>query len=131
MILCCNTALSVLWLCDLLSLLGVDVATSSDLNPPVALSPRAAQDARHVIFVHQIAVPCPLLNFYLSRVFLLILGQNKALSPTVLSSALDIGILAAGRPVDGLGDAEYVATVVVREVRLQVKSEVARRIRAA
>jgi len=53
------------------------------------------------------------------------------LPPTILSSALDIGVLATGRPVGRLGDAKDVAAVVVLEVGLQVESEVARRIRAA
>lgn len=105
-------------------LLRVDIATSSDLDPPIALGPRPAEDTRQIILVHQVAVPRALFLLYFPGILLLVLGEDELLTPTILATTLDAGILAARRAVCGFGDAENIAAVVVLEVLLQVKLEV-------
>lgn len=77
-----------------LPLLRIDVATRSDLDPPVARIPGAAQDAGKVVLVHQVAVVCPALFLHLLGVFLLVLGEDQLAPPSVLAPSFDVGSLA-------------------------------------
>lgn len=106
-------------------LLSIDIAPGAHPDLATAWPSRTSQDARQIIVIHQIAWPHATILLSLLNVFFLILSENKALSPAVLASSLDIGRLAAGCAVCRFGDAVNVATLVELEVLLQVESCVA------
>lgn len=112
-------------------LLGVDVPPRSDLDPPIPRCPVTRQDAGEVVVIHQVPVAGATVLILLALVLLLVLREDQLCAPPVLAAALDIGLLAVGRAVRWLGDAEDVATLVDLEVLLEVEGEVARGVRGA
>jgi len=106
------------WLCLLPLLLCVDIAARPDLDLPPARIPRAGQNPREIIVVHEIPIPCPAVLLGLLCVLLLVLGQDEFLSPSILTAPLDVGLLAICCAVGWLGDAVHIASLVELEVLL-------------
>lgn len=112
-------------------LLSIDIPPSTDLDPPIASRSSSTENTGQVIVIHQVAIPRPLLLVLFSSVLLLIFCEYQLLPPAIFPAAVDVGILAAGRPVGGFGNGKNIAPVVELEVLFQVQLEVPRGVGAA
>lgn len=88
--------------------------------------PVPAHQIGQKVIIHHVPLPRPAVLLRHAHVLLLILGQDQARAPVVLTPALHIAQLAVGAAVRGLGDAVHIAALVVDEVALQVQLRGAR-----
>lgn len=114
-----------------LSLAGVDIPASAHPDSPTLPTAFSSQDARQVIFVHQVVLSSLSSALFRSGSgeLLLVFGKNQLRSPTTLAAAsFPFPIRTAG---DRLGNAKSVAAVVPLHVLFQVHGELAVGMRGA
>lgn len=101
----------------------VHITTSANFDSTTRSMSFASQNTRKIVLIHKITLSSLLTLFvrHCTHIFLLILGENKAISPTSLSTAALP--FAIGRSVCWFRNAEYVAAIVPLHVLLEVEFE--------
>lgn len=88
--------------------------------------PLPRHQVRQVVLIHQVALPRPTVLVRLTRVLLLVLGQNQPGAPVALAAAHYVGQFPVGAAVRGLGHTVDVAAFIVDKILLEVQPRGAR-----
>ena len=94
-------------------LLRIDVLACAYLDSATGSAPIACQNARQVVVIHEVPRPGPFVLFSALRVFLLVFSKDEVSTPTAFASSLTMTPLRVCSTGDGLGDAVFIATLVV------------------